>query len=76
MSNVTIKIPSRQKKSITLLIVANERETEKLKCSFITGTRMCWNDIERGRIRDESVNSITPAFELKLELNSNQSADV
>ena len=74
MSNVTIKIPSRQKKSITPLIVANERETEKLKCSFTKGTRMCWNGTKRDG--DESVDSITRAFELKLELNCNQSADV
>lgn len=48
MSYVTIKLPLRQKKSLTPLIVANERETEKLKCSFTTGTRMCWNDTKTG----------------------------
>ena len=75
MSNVTIKLPSRQKeKSITPLIVANERETEKLKCSFTTGTRMCWNETKRDG--HESVDSITQAFELKLELSCKQSADV
>ena len=50
--------------------VANERETEKLKCSFTTETRMCWNDTKRDGRR------IRRAFELKLELNCNQSADV
>ena len=73
MSNVTIN--HRQKKSITTLIIANERETKKLKsCSFTTGTRMCWTDTKRDG--DESVDSITQAFELKLELHCNQSADV
>jgi len=74
MSNVTIKLPSRQKKSITPVIVANERETEKLKCSFTMGTRMCWDD--RTTRGGASVDSIAPAFGLKLELNCNQSADV
>ena len=35
---------------------------------------MCWNDTKRDG--DESVDSITRAFELKLELHCNQSADV
>ena len=34
---------------------------------------MCWNDTKRDG--DESVDSITRAFELKLELHCNQSAD-